>query len=306
MRMTTRTGARTAARRAAAAQRPRRRCGTVEMHALAGAVAHAKRISSSCTMWNSAILSLCLPAVQPPPPELEQLKAQVQAAIDELGGRVVPKLSWSCPKVGGLRKELACTVALMSVLLHLLHAAAGSPAAVAGEIERRVLATASLPTLLLRHLPCLASLPQDAVWMSPSSSLACTNADEVLLLLRASDRVAHDICHAVAEAAAGAAGTSSSLVGSNAAAAAGHVAAAAAPDGGSAPAAAEAVQHCLALRRWYDLQPGREFRCFVRGQALVGASQRDLTQCFEFLKEAEERKELIEAIAAFHAKHIQG
>lgn len=39
-------------------------------------------------------------AVQPPPPELEQLKAQVQAAIDELGGRVVPKLSWSCPKVG--------------------------------------------------------------------------------------------------------------------------------------------------------------------------------------------------------------
>ena len=44
----------------------------------------------------------------------------------------------------------------------------------------------------------------------------------------------------------------------------------------------------------------------MRGQALVGASQRDLTQCFEFLKEAEERKELIEAIAAFHAKHIQG
>lgn len=147
------------------------------------------------------------------------------------------------------------------------------------------------PLAVLLRVSCL-SLLQDAVWMSPSSSLACTNADEVLLLLRASDRVAHDICHALAEAAAAAAAVESSGRSSSAA-------------GSDAPAPA-AVQHCLALRRWYDLQPGREFRCFVRGQALVGASQRDLTQCFEFLKEAGERRELAEAICAFHDKHIQG
>ena len=44
----------------------------------------------------------CIPRpflLQEPPPELAEVLRQVQAAIDELGGRVVPKFSWSCPKV---------------------------------------------------------------------------------------------------------------------------------------------------------------------------------------------------------------
>lgn len=69
--------------------------------------------------------------------------------------------------------------------------------------------------------------------MSPSSSLCCTNPDEVLLLLRSSDRVAHDICAALPDAAAAATGLAEAA-------------------GGSAR-----VQHCLALRRWHDLQPGK-------------------------------------------------
>lgn len=129
--------------------------------------------------------------------------------------------------------------------------------------------------------------------MSPTSSLCCTNADEVLLLLRASDRVAHDICHALQDATAAATAADG---GGGGAAAAGS-----APE---APPPLPPAQHCLALRRWYDLQPGREFRCFVRGHALVGASQRDVTQCFDFLKE--ERAELAATLLAFHAKHIAG
>ena len=38
--------------------------------------------------------------LQPPPAELAELVAAMQQAIEELGGRVLPKLSWSCPKVG--------------------------------------------------------------------------------------------------------------------------------------------------------------------------------------------------------------
>ncbi|EFN57174.1 hypothetical protein CHLNCDRAFT_21599, partial [Chlorella variabilis] len=176
-------------------------------------------------------------AAPPPPPELATLRQQLQAAIESLGGRVVPKLSWSCPK--------------------------------------------------------------DAVWMSPSASLCCANAEEVLLLLRSSDRVAHDICHALQQAAGGAADGGAD--GGAEAGPSGGAAASAAAGGG---AAVPAVQHCLALRRWHDLQPGREFRCFVRGGELVGASQRDVTHCYSFLRD--ERRELAAALQAFHARHIQG
>lgn len=40
---------------------------------------------------------------QPPPAELSELRRQLADAIADLGGRVVPKLSWSCPKVGAAR-----------------------------------------------------------------------------------------------------------------------------------------------------------------------------------------------------------
>ncbi|GLI65690.1 hypothetical protein VaNZ11_009297 [Volvox africanus] len=77
-----------------------------------------------------------------------QLRAAVDSAIASLGGRVVPKLNWSCPS--------------------------------------------------------------DALWVSASGSLACRNADEVLLLLKCSDRVAHDV--ALLAAAAEAARTSNAAV----------------------------------------------------------------------------------------------
>lgn len=60
---------------------------------------------------------------------------------------------------------------------------------------------------------------------------------QVLLLLKASDRVAHDICHALE----------------------GCIGAPEAP-----------LKFTLALRKWHALRPGREFRCFVRGHDLVG------------------------------------
>ena len=60
---------------------------------------------------------------------------------------------------------------------------------------------------------------------------------QVLLLLKSSDRVAHDICHAFDSCEA-------------------------APSG--------PVQHTLALRKWFALRPERELRCFVRQRHLIG------------------------------------
>lgn len=42
--------------------------------------------------------------------------------------------------------------------------------------------------------------------------------------------------------------------------------------------AAETFPAVLALCKWCELRPEREFRCFVRGGVLVGASQRDISQ----------------------------
>ncbi|GIL92024.1 hypothetical protein Vretifemale_19517 [Volvox reticuliferus] len=85
-----------------------------------------------------------------------QLRAAVDSAIAHLGGRVVPKLNWSCPS--------------------------------------------------------------DALWVSSSGSLACRNADQVVLLLKSSDRVVHDVT--LLAAAAEAATNASAAAAAEAAAAA--------------------------------------------------------------------------------------
>lgn len=44
------------------------------------------------------------------------------------------------------------------------------------------------------------------------------------------------------------------------------------------------IQYNLVLRKWYDLQPSMEFRCFVKNQEIVGISQRDLNY-YPFLQD---------------------
>ena len=37
------------------------------------------------------------------------------------------------------------------------------------------------------------------MWLTVSGNLRCSNADEILLLLKSSDAVAHDLCYAYAQ-----------------------------------------------------------------------------------------------------------
>ena len=51
----------------------------------------------------------------------------------------------------------------------------------------------------------------------------------------------------------------------------------------SASASSDSAGICsatLVLRKWYDLRPEREWRCFVRSHRLVAVCQRDPTQHF--------------------------
>ncbi|KAK9792491.1 hypothetical protein WJX73_008072 [Symbiochloris irregularis] len=134
--------------------------------------------------------------------------ADLDKAIKHLGGRVIPKLNWSCPL--------------------------------------------------------------DATWISSSGSMLCTCSDEVFLLLKSSDRVMHDMTSAFE---------------------------------GCPPSQLQPPRLQLALRRYLDLRPEREFRCFVHQHMLIGISQRHITDFFPTL--VDQRMEFLHAITEFHAANLQ-
>lgn len=90
------------------------------------------------------------------------------------------------------------------------------------------------------------------------------------MLLKSSDRVAHDICNAFDHC----------------------------PDPAAPP-----VDYVLALRKWQNLRPESEFRCFIRNNALVGISQREVTQFFPQLSGREDDIESV--IDDFFEEHVR-
>ena len=137
-------------------------------------------------------------------PELLELYASITSAIERLGGAVIPKMQWSCPK--------------------------------------------------------------DACWMLPNNTLKCTDANDVCLLLKSSDRIAHDV-ETMRELLSGerqeCPGSPKSTVEMSDSTARASASLCAPPS------------HVVALRTYYDLKPGREFRCFVKNGSLVAICQRD-------------------------------
>lgn len=86
-----------------------------------------------------------------------------------------------------------------------------------------------------------------------NSHPGCATLAQVVMMLKSSDRVAHDIDLLQQQP---------------------QQPAATPPTQGAVPAV-------LVLRRWYPaLRPEREFRCFVRQGQLLGVSQRDISQHF--------------------------
>lgn len=92
---------------------------------------------------------------------------------------------------------------------------------------------------------CNWSAPKDATWMSADETLRCRTGAQVMLLLRSSDEVVSDIEFARAH--------------------------------GIAP-------H-ICLKQWRAIPPALEFRCFVLAGQLRGIAQRNMFECFPFLKD---------------------
>ncbi|KAF9132522.1 hypothetical protein BGW39_011874 [Mortierella sp. 14UC] len=125
------------------------------------------------------------------------------------------------------------------------------------------------------------SSPRDASWIAATNTLKCQNVADIFLLLKSSDFIAHDLAHAYEDCS------------------------------DAAVVAVEGIERVrerpetveLVLRKWFDLAPSMEFRCFVRDNKLVGISQRDMTY-YDFLRGIQE--ELEDKIVDFFEDKING
>jgi len=127
------------------------------------------------------------------------------------------------------------------------------------------------------------SAPKDATWINVGENLKCISVADVIILLKSSDFVVHDLCHAFDACA----------------------------DGPNASETTVSVENkrrparlVLALRKWFDLKTSMEFRCFVHEEFLLGISQRDCSSNYEFL--VEWRKEIVSTIKEFYRNTIRG
>ncbi|PIO29517.1 hypothetical protein AB205_0174850, partial [Aquarana catesbeiana] len=63
------------------------------------------------------------------------------------------------------------------------------------------------------------------------------------------------------------------------------------------------VKYELVLRKWCELIPGGEFRCFVKENKLIGISQRDYTQYYDHI--CKQKEDIQRSIQKFFQKNIQ-
>jgi hypothetical protein len=100
--------------------------------------------------------------------------------------------------------------------------------------------------------------PRDAGWVALNNSLKCTSPADVFLLLKSSDFVAHDL------------GNPYQMSRDEGP-----------PEHPSDGRPADELH--LVLRKWIEVEPSMEFRCFVKDRELVGISQRDTFNFYPFL-----------------------
>ncbi|KAG5267623.1 hypothetical protein AALO_G00223800 [Alosa alosa] len=116
------------------------------------------------------------------------------------------------------------------------------------------------------------SAPRDANWIALNSSLQCQSLSDIFLLFKSSDFVTHDLTQPFI-----------------------HCSDQDSPD--------PTISYELVLRKWSELIPGGEFRCFVKESKLIGISQRDYTQYYHHVSKQEDS--ICQSIQDFFRDHIQ-
>uniref|UniRef100_A0A7N8XKY8 Translation initiation factor eIF2 assembly protein n=1 Tax=Mastacembelus armatus TaxID=205130 RepID=A0A7N8XKY8_9TELE len=116
------------------------------------------------------------------------------------------------------------------------------------------------------------SAPRDANWIALNSSLQCHSLSDIFLLFKSSDFITHDLTQPFLQCS-------------------------------DQDSPDPVINYELVLRKWSELIPGGEFRCFVKENKLIAISQRDYTQFYQHILKQEEQT--CQAIQEFFSQHIQ-
>ncbi|KAK6349688.1 hypothetical protein TWF696_005967 [Orbilia brochopaga] len=120
------------------------------------------------------------------------------------------------------------------------------------------------------------SAPKDASFIL-GNTLKCATASDVYLLLKSSNFVTHDLEHAFDDTVD-------------------------TPDEDGRVLQVSDIAYALVLRKWVEVIPSVEFRCFVKDRKLVGVTQRDMNH-YKFLEDG--RDEFLRLIKEFFEKHLE-
>ncbi|KAF0029461.1 hypothetical protein F2P81_018566 [Scophthalmus maximus] len=116
------------------------------------------------------------------------------------------------------------------------------------------------------------SAPRDANWIALNSSLQCDSLSDIFLLFKSSDFITHDLTQPFRQCS-------------------------------DQDSPDPVINYELVLRKWSELIPGGEFRCFVKENKLIAICQRDYTQYYQHVFKQEEQT--CQAIQEFFSQHIQ-
>ncbi|KAK1790331.1 hypothetical protein P4O66_014244 [Electrophorus voltai] len=115
------------------------------------------------------------------------------------------------------------------------------------------------------------SAPRDANWIALNSSLQCQSLSDIFLLFKSSDFITRDLTQPFLQC----------------------------NDDSPDPV----INYELVLRKWSELIPGGEFRCFVKENKLIGVSQRDHIQHYQYISKQE--ASITSSILQFFTDNIQ-
>ncbi|XP_065807567.1 translation initiation factor eIF2 assembly protein isoform X2 [Labrus bergylta] len=116
------------------------------------------------------------------------------------------------------------------------------------------------------------SAPRDANWIALNSSLQCDSLSDIFLLFKSSDFITHDLTQPFVQCS-------------------------------DQDSPDPVINYELVLRKWSELIPGGEYRCFVKENKLIAISQRDYTQYYPHVLKQEEQ--ICQAVQEFFSQHIQ-